>query len=221
MNASSSISVEHILAEYARATDKQRVDGRAWYPAAGAIIDGLASWADVEPGTVAAVVAALSPRNPWRWNIQDSAAILHHARHGGALPKVTTFNDNRDKAIAFVNGAADWKSSALKVRSFVRNMTGDAHAVTVDVWAIRVASGGALSTVENDADYRAAEAAYRHAAVIVGETPRDLQAIVWLSAQARGLASNRIGRHDATYKKGTLSIVAELFGADFQEGLGL
>lgn len=199
-----------IVAAYMAASPAQRAAGRDWYPAASAIVDSLAAWADIDRPSMAAIVAALSPRNPWAWNVQDAAAVAYAATHGLPCPTVTTFGANRSRAWAIATGASDWSGSALKVRSFVANILGDPDAVTVDVWAIRVATAGRRSAVRGAADYQRVAEAYRDAAEFVGETPRDVQAIVWIAAQAAGLGSARRGRHDKVLKRGTLALIAEL-----------
>lgn len=187
--------------------------GREWYPTAGRLAAAIGDRTGHGADRIAAAMAALSPRNPWAWNVQDTAAVAEYAANGGDLPKVTTFGQNRDRAIAFLLGAADWSSAALKVRSFVANICGDVDAVTVDVWAIRVATGGACSTVKNAGVYRDVAAAYRTVAAELGFSPRDLQAITWIVAERIGLGSNRRGRHTATLKRGTFGWVADLLTA--------
>jgi hypothetical protein len=164
---------------------------------------------------VAAAIAALSPRNPWTWNVQDAAAYAFAVANGHDMPTATTFGANRRNAWAFLNGTHDWTSSALKVRSFVSNIMGDLNAVTVDVWAIRVATGGLLDAVPNDATYIMVANAYREAARIVGETPRDLQAITWLIAQT---ADNRAVKRP---KRGTFDVVLDALGLPVQQSFAL
>jgi hypothetical protein len=199
---------------YAATTPADRETGRAWYPSAERIADAIAERTGTPRDRVAAAIAALSPRNPWYWNVADAAAFADAASAGAETrPTATTFNANADRAWAFVNGAADWKTTALKVRSFVANILGDTDAVTVDVWAIRVATDGAEHAVRNDAQYREIADAYRTVAAEVGETPRDLQAITWVAAERAGLGSQRRGRHGLTFKRGTLPWVPALLAA--------
>ncbi len=206
----------NILREYARASAEQRSAGSAWYPAAGRLVRGLADWSGQDPANVAAALAALSPRNPWLWNAQDCAVFsLAAGTIGAPIPSATTFGANRRTAWAFLTGSADWRGSALKVRAFVRAILGDPDSVVVDVWAVRVATAGDRSAVTSEADYRELAQAYQTAALELGLPARDLQAIVWLSAQARGLGSSRRGGIQRA-KRGTLSIVAELLGLDYQ-----
>lgn len=197
---------------YAAASADDIRKGRDWYPTAGRIVLALAEWSGMAPDRLAAMVAALSPRNPWRWNVQDAAAFSLAVMSGDDMPTATTFGQNRRTAWTLGHGDADWKSAALKVRSFAANILGDEDAVTVDVWAVRVATRGAESAVKNDGQYRAIADAYRTVAAEVGETPRDLQAITWVAAERIGLGSKRRGQHGKVCKTGTFDIVRTLVG---------
>lgn len=201
----------HIRAVRADATLDDIRRGRDWYPAARRIVGAIAAWSDVAPDRVAAMMAALSPRNPWNWNVQDAAAFaLAVSRGDPEPPSATTFGANRRTAWNFGRGIGDWRSGALKVRSFVANIMGDPDAVTVDVWAVRVATGGAESAVKRG-QYEAIADAYRTVADETGDTPRDLQAITWIVAERTGLGSARKGRgHTVTLKRGTFPFVADL-----------
>lgn len=214
-----SVYTDNILATWDAATAEQRAAGSEWYPNAGRMIDSLASWADVDRRTMAAVVAALSPRNPWAWNVADAAAYARAYSDGRPMPGATTFTANRLRAWSFLTGGSDWKTSALKVRSFVANMTGDESAVTVDVWAIRVATAGAEDTVRNDRQYREIAAAYVRAAELCGVAPSTMQAVTWIVAQDAGTGSKRRGRHDRTIKAGTAAFVAELLTGQLSLGV--
>lgn len=202
----------NIRAIYALATDADRAAGAAWYPTAYRMADAIAATTGAPTDRVAAAIAALSPRNPWRWNVQDAAAFAVAAATGAPMPTATTFRSNAVRAWQFLTGATDWRSSALKVRSFVANICGDPNAVTVDVWAVRVATNGAESEVRTDAHYRAIAGAYQAVAAELGIAPRDLQAITWLVAERIGLGSARKGRgHAVNFKRGTFPWVAALF----------
>lgn len=206
--------VQAIVRTYRDATPAQVERGLRWYATAGVIAGVIAEHTGSDRGRTAAVIAALSPRNPWAWNVADAAAFMLAASEGRPTrPTATTFNANADRAWQFATGSADWSTSALKVRSFVANILGDPDAVTVDVWAIRVATGGLFHEVRNDGQYRRIADAYRAAAAIVGAGARDVQAVTWLVAEASGLGSQRRGRHGQTLKRGTLPFVATLLAS--------
>lgn len=196
---------------YGIATPADIATGRDWYPTAARIVDGIATETGIAPDRVAAMVAALSPRNPWAWNVQDAAAYAVAIARGDTAPPIaTTFGANRRAAWRLGTGAGDWRTAALKVRSFVANIGGDPDAVTVDVWALRVATDGAESSVKSDRQYRDVADAYRTVAAEIGCTPRDLQAITWVAAERIGLGSKRRGRHGRTPKRGTFGFVLAL-----------
>lgn len=204
--------VANILLYRRSATDAQVQAGTGWYPLAGTIVAAIADQTGVPKERVAFALSALSPRNPWRWNVADAYAYASARGEGRLQPTgATTFKRNQARAWqALDTGLDPWKGSALKVRAFVSAIMGDHSVVVVDTWAVRVATGGSKSRVANDREYLAVEAAYRHAAVLLGEEPSIVQAITWLVAQTEGLATMRRGRHDLSFKAGTPEFVKEL-----------
>ena len=203
--------VAGIADAYMGATAEDVANGRAWYPAAARMARGIARRERVPMAAVAVAIAALSPRNPWRWNIADAAAMARWHAQGRvyARPTVTTFTSNADRAAdALEHGGRTWRSTAPKVRSFVANILGDVDAVTVDVHATRAATFGEQDVPRTDREYQAIAAAYRTVAELVGETPRDLQAIVWLVAIRK---YGRVPRQHAC-KRGTFDYVRQYFG---------
>jgi hypothetical protein len=205
--------VAAIVETYGRATEAQTAAGRDWYPTAGRMCQTIADSAGVAQYSVALALAALSPRNPWKWNVADCYAFAHAAGDpAGEMPTTaTTFVDNRERAwYALRHGEAAWKSAAPKVRAFVSAVTGNPLSVVVDVWAIRIATRGALDTVRGH-EYGPVAAAYEDAARMLHIMPRDLQAITWVVAEAEGLGSKRRGRHGETFKRGTAPAVVAMF----------
>ena len=204
--------VANIL-EYRRSATPEQVEaGTGWYPLAGRVVKAIADQTGIDAERVGYAVAALSPRNPWRWNIADAYAYCSAAAEGRTMPRATTFKRNQNAAWQAVTGdlVNVWRTSALKVTNFVGAILGDPNRVVVDTWACRVATGGALSTVRNDTQYLAIADAYRHAASLTGEAPSTTQAITWLVAQTEGLATSRRGRHDLSFKAGTPEFVKDL-----------
>jgi hypothetical protein len=135
----------------------------------------------------AAIVAALSPRLEWRANLAAAAEIIG----GGTTGLGLGLGLQRAKAYRLRAGAALAASTfgreRVKVFHFWRAIMGDLQSVTLDVWAVR-AMGQAVPKgwLDSTVTYDRLAAVYVAAALIVGESPRDLQAIVWV--QVRGAA---------------------------------
>lgn len=195
--------VENIIAMYMKATPEQRHDGGAWYHHAERIIRRLSDVTGTDPHRFAHALAALSPRNPWKWNVQDAYAFASAANAGDPMPgSATTFKRNQANAwAALTNGGDPWKSAAMKVRAFVEACTGNTTAIVVDVWAYRVATMDFdRKGSPNKGQYKAIVAAYMEAAWTLGIPPSHLQAITWLVLRTdAGIAR--------PYKKGTAEIV--------------
>lgn len=128
----------------------------------------------------AAVIAILSPRRAWR----DNVALAYAWSRGET---VRTMGDQVRKLERVRNGEdLDGIVGGPKVRSFWRNLAGDASAVTVDIWALRAAL--ASDDVTDDDYGKLASAgrydlvaqAYRIVAARYGEAPSTTQAIVWI-----------------------------------------
>lgn len=149
--------------------------GRLWYPSAENVIADLSREFQLGRPRVAAIVAVLSPRQRWRKNIEGARHVL-----GGEAWRAPGFDTNRTKALALLAGAPLANIiGGDKVTSFWANLIGSRTAVTVDVWAQRAALGYYHQWQPKDAAYCRLVRAYRVAAEMVGETPREFQAIVW------------------------------------------
>lgn len=205
--------VAAIVETYRRASVPQLESGGAWYDVAGRIVRTIADETRLPVDRVAAALAALSPRNPWRWNVADcyAFAAAYAADPYGPIPTATTFTVNRENAWLALAGDLPWRTRAPKVHAFVAAILGYRDAVVVDTWAIRVATRGAMTDVRNG-EYETVVAAYRAAARILGTRSSDVQAVTWVVAQAEGIASSRRGRNDETFKRGTPDAVRAMFG---------
>lgn len=194
--------VTAILHHYVVASPAQKRAGRDWYPAAGRIVEQLAELTGTDVRRFAHALAALSPRNPWRWNVADAYSYAVAKNEGRMMPTATTFRKNQNAAWrALEQDETPWLTAAPKVYSFVDAIMGDTEAVVVDMWAVRAATNGLVNRVHTKAQYKAVADAYKAAAdMIHAVNPRDLQAIVWLHIRAEKLA---ITNHVHVYKAGT------------------
>ena len=177
--------VRRIVRTYDASPFYVREQGRAWYPralqTAGDIADVLP--APHSPVKAAGMLAAMAPRVSWSRAVLCTVRL---ARHGIGADVSGVLRSNVRNALQIRDGMHP--NDVLRGRksfSFYRNIIGDVDAVTVDVWALRVALGDTPAAAPSPAAYDVIADAYRAAARIVGETPRDVQAITWTQVRGR------------------------------------
>ena len=151
--------------------------GMEWYGVAGQICEDLSGESEYVIAQVCAAMSQLSPRLRWKQNV-DSAAMLVRT---GELPRYVMSGPAKRARIALVSADpfATFGPKALKTQSFARNIAGDMDAVTVDVWAARVA-GVSESQLKLAGVYEAIAHCYRLAAKRNGIAPAQMQAITWI-----------------------------------------
>lgn len=167
---------------YHRCTPGQRVEGRRWYDEASNTVLEYANEYELDPERVAGVIATLSPFVTWQQNVESAERVFKaHKRRELMPPMVAGFDRNRQKAwVVLVHGT---EVTGPKVTAFKRAMLGDTDSVTLDRWMFRI---GFNKEEGNQTERRMLERSLRSAASICGETPRDMQAILWV--QIRGKA---------------------------------
>lgn len=174
--------VRRILATFDRATAADIEAGARWYSIAGTIAADLVAGDDVDTiEHAAALIAALSPRTDWARNVAGATAIAYgHDAVGCIGTNVTRANRVllADDPVADLNATG----TAPKIESFARNILGDVEAVTVDVWACRVANLDETRLSLKGA-YDAVAHAYRLAARRRGVDPSTMQATTWVVAR--------------------------------------
>lgn len=187
--------VRNILRTYYHADLYQLETGRAWYPTAMDTAIELALTYDAQASRVAGVLAALSPGISWRETIEGAERILQAWEEKAPdPPSVPGYKLNAAKAWRILAGPRDVLSffdanTGPKTFAFVRNILGETEPVTVDGHAVSVREGERFSVTDARAKiwparYRKVEADYVRAAKVAGETPRDMQAITWVTWHA-------------------------------------
>ncbi|MFI5840564.1 hypothetical protein ACIA8K_12730 [Catenuloplanes sp. NPDC051500] len=176
---------DRIVATFNRATPGMIADGATWYAEGEALIDRLAAQHSLTREAVAAVVAHLSPRTTWTRNVEGAVGLLanDHAPHCmGANVERARAALASDDPIGTLNGP--------KTRRFALNLLGDREAVTVDVWAVRIALGPTICERVNPETglgrrgvYAAIEHCYRLAGHRLGIDPVTVQATTWIVAR--------------------------------------
>jgi hypothetical protein len=173
-------------------------EGKRWYADANLICCRIAADTNTPIPTVAAVMAALSPQNPWERNCSDAEALIRLYKADGKDAaesyKVGTFGINKRKAIACLQEVSRDGHlkilNGLKVQAFYLSILGDTDAVCVDGHAYSIWLGERVSTTDTPKitpklyetiadDYRKCAAKIRE---ITGEYlyPAQIQAITWV-----------------------------------------
>ena len=121
------------------------------------------------------MIAHLSPRCRWSENVRLARQL---ALTGTATGTIYGHVERAKKALASDD---PWSTfgKAPKTRSFAANIRGDLNAVTVDVWASRIA-GVSEQQLGRVGVYEAIAHAYRLEAKRAGVLPAQLQAITWI-----------------------------------------
>lgn len=167
--------------------------GARWYGDAERIVGDIARLSGDRPETVAAVIAQLSPRTTWSRNVAGAYALCCSGRDMTRADGILRANYVR-AARALLTGRQGGDPVATingpKTRSFARNILGDRSAVTVDIWAARIALDPEWSRGDGYDDlgkildrsgvYGALANAYRVTAARLGIDATTLQASTWI-----------------------------------------
>jgi len=177
--------INNILSYWEAATERNREDGAQWYLINQQAIDEMAHGSGVSLDTAAAVVAHLSPRIHWSRNIIAAHSVLNGLPVTGIMTR--SLAGARAAIAAYQMGEDPLKTlKGPKIRNFAANLIGDSDAVTIDIWAGRVAldSTADLELIMARAGvYAALAQCYREAAARVDVTPSTMQATVWIVAR--------------------------------------
>lgn len=168
-----------ILATFDRATASDLESGARWYDEAGDLAASLAS----DAGSLehaATVIAHLSPRTPWARNVAGAVSLIRHGEKGNGT--MDALYQRAVSSLDYEDPFESFGSGAPKTAAFARNIAGDREVVTVDVWALRVASLDETAIGRKGA-YEAVAHAYRLAARRRGVDPATMQATTWVVAR--------------------------------------
>ncbi len=148
-----------------------RSRARRWYPDAGRECDVLAADHGISHAVACGIVAAWSPRMPWKRNVIVARLFLE-----GETKLGLGSSERNAKAVQSFGIDA---LQGQKTNAFAWNLAGDYDAVTIDVWMMRAAG-------EDDQDsprtvqYREMAAAVRRLARRYGMPPAEMQALIWI-----------------------------------------
>lgn len=155
--------------------------GRRWYDFVNQWCWHTAHTYGVSLKIVAGIVAALSPRNRWDWNLADTTQLLETRDKA----KVHTTITNKKKALAILGGAhIEATLNGLKTINFYRCISNpkDHTAVCVDIWMWRAAFSDTTLAAKgiHPKEYARIQDAVQAVAAKYSLRPQELQAIVWI-----------------------------------------
>lgn len=183
--------VNKLVNLYSEATADQVQRGRHFYCTAEADIAREAPKVGVSHSTLAEVVACISPNMKWERNISDAVKLVSQWRAGETPNGIQAYPANVEKAVRILNGTESLKigrnGSGQKTYNFFRNLRGSRANVTIDLWMLRAINIRVHYRAKNLTEkvYSRYSADLTEAARRVGETPRDLQAIIWTVVRER------------------------------------
>lgn len=172
--------VRRILRTFDRATAHDIEAGARWYDEAGELAAELSNGQDVTVAHAAVVIAHLSPRTTWTRNVEGAVSLIRHGVQANGI--MGALYERALASLEFADPFDSFGPTAPKTASFARNIAGDREAVTVDVWAARVADLDE-SMLGRKGAYDAVAHAYRLAARRRGVDPATMQATTWIVAR--------------------------------------
>lgn len=167
-----------ILAVFSRATSADIEAGSVWYHEAQALAIELGDKTGEGLEAAAAVISHLSPRTTWTRNVSGAMALMLSDEKASGIIQANF--DRARESLRYENPEESF--GGPKTLRFFRNITGDTEAVTVDVWAARVAGVDEL-LLSRVGVYDAVEVAYQRAARRSGVEPSTMQATTWIVAR--------------------------------------
>ena len=172
---------DRIIGSYMRADGDTIKDGRNWYLKANMFCKELAANYDMDTDVVSQVVSALSPSVLWELNKLQAHQMIAAWKGGLSLEDVTvsTYDGNKEKAWAILNGEKVMEPKSLKTYAFYKNMLLDPEHVTIDRWIIRALFSYPPKSITKKRYEEIAEI-FVTIADSIGIEPFELQAIVWL-----------------------------------------
>ena len=180
--ASDNFIVDNITDLYLDATRLgEELASRDWYAKAYKDCETIAGVLDLPTDVFIGVVAALSPRMTWYYNIANAVRLVNGL-------STRAYGRNTAKGKRILRGEEPLSVlGGNKVRAFYRNIRSrgeDCAEVTIDTWALKVALGqeawGDKISNITDKQYHRLEGAYKAVASEFAIRPTELQSVTWV-----------------------------------------
>ncbi len=152
--------------------------GLLWYARQRKVARRLARVYRTTIARACGVIAALSPRLGWTYNVRAAELVL-----AGAAKVPGVFKASLAKARAIASGARPLQTlGGPKVRAFYRALMGNESSPVVDVWVARAVGVQDAPTAKQ---YEQVSQALALAARAAGTTVAGLQAVAWVHVRGR------------------------------------
>jgi hypothetical protein len=169
-------TIETMAARFGRVWEPS-TDGARWYASARRDAARIGKATDTPTDTVAAVIAACSPRVQWSTNLKMAANMC-------AIGDCSGLGTSRRNAARILSGESpDDVLQGPKVHAFYRAISGDLDAAVVDVWMLRAA--GWPKDAVSRREYADVARALTRAARRFGRDTAVFQAETWVAVRGR------------------------------------
>jgi len=188
------MSLPRLHALWRSASASERAAGATWYMDAHLEACALADDSNVGFGTVAGVIAALSPNCKWEQNLVDARKLVNAYLSGDSWAydavSVHTYPANKTKATRILDTRQVFPHlSGPKVVAFYYNLCGDLSVPTIDSHCINAALGtraaGSNLPTPGRALVELTSAQFSSAARKVGVEAAIFQATIWIVHRRR------------------------------------
>jgi hypothetical protein len=176
------LNLKHLIQVYKQATPEETEQGKAWYfDAKKQLKESLPKNSCIH--LAAKITAVLSPACPWERNLHEAISLLNADKPEEIT--VSTYGQNKAKALRILRGEEDLENKSKKTFSFYHNiaMPETSRLVTIDRHAFKalqgIREGGGVSVTSKQ--YGIAQEYYQILADLVDLKPHELQAITWLT----------------------------------------
>jgi len=188
-------SVANIEALLGKATKQEIQQGKRWYSDANKFAQSLSKKYKLSLDIVSAVIAILSPSNPWERNKSDTENLIVAYQEGKTSfsVKVTTYNVNKQKAWSVLDGSREVNrelfGEGLKTYNFYLciRYPNKKDAVCIDGHMINAMMYGVekRETITKAPNvrrnyYNEVANIFIETAIKHGYTPNHFQAVIWL-----------------------------------------
>jgi hypothetical protein len=140
------MTISNILAIYNLSSAAEIKSGLAWYSDAHNEALVISERHNIPLTTVIGVIAALSPNNKWRRNLDNADALIAAYLDGETVEsvKVSTYHTMKDKAWSILADQLDETDDILtrlngqKIKSFYECILGIVHGICIDGHALNI-----------------------------------------------------------------------------------